>query len=152
VPAPRRSVRIATNDKTYCWGLWGNEVPTEAAGAPVLTAIAMGAMDNCGVTQSGAAHCWRERDRTLRHATERRWSSISAIAIASRAASGYAAPLVRTRLLAMSVSSTALPAPPSRWTRSPQWCERRDGAVLPGLEASCAVRDTAREVALFERS
>jgi hypothetical protein len=49
---------IATNDKTYCWGMWGNLVPTELAGAPVFTALATGDMDNCGVAQSGTTYCW----------------------------------------------------------------------------------------------
>jgi hypothetical protein len=48
---------IATNDKTYCWGLW-DQVPTELFGAPVFTSLATGDMDNCGVAQSGTAYCW----------------------------------------------------------------------------------------------
>lgn len=48
---------IATNDRTYCWGLW-DQVPTEVPGAPVFTAIAIGYTDNCGVAQSGLAYCW----------------------------------------------------------------------------------------------
>lgn len=48
---------IATNDKTYCWGLWDN-VPTELFGAPVFTSLATGDLDNCGVAQSGSAYCW----------------------------------------------------------------------------------------------
>jgi hypothetical protein len=48
---------IATNDKTYCWGMW-DDVPTELFGAPVFTSLTSGDMDNCGVAQSGTAYCW----------------------------------------------------------------------------------------------
>jgi hypothetical protein len=49
---------IATNDKTYCWGIFGYQVPTELAGAPAFTSIAAGDLDACGVAQGGTAYCW----------------------------------------------------------------------------------------------
>ncbi len=47
---------IGTNDKTYCWG--GSTTPTELAGAPIFTALAVGDLDACGLAQSGTVYCW----------------------------------------------------------------------------------------------
>jgi alpha-tubulin suppressor-like RCC1 family protein/uncharacterized protein YjdB len=54
---------VATDGKTYCWGIQYSRVPTELVGAPVFTQLATGEEDACGVALGGAVYCWGQNTR-----------------------------------------------------------------------------------------